>query len=418
MSMDPLLLRTLETIEKAEVSYCVMRDGERLESYEQGGEVDLLVARRELKLLRGLLRRLGFVELPGWGYAPHHFFVAYDVESDSWLKLDVVTAVSFGSPIHALPSSLATNCLQNRRRVGLTYVPSPEDELITMLLHCVLDKGYIAPHRAARLQALCDEITDEPYMSRLVAAYWIPQATWADLKRYIVQGEWTLLLVHKGALKRLLKGRAPVKTAVNLLSARLLRKANRVRNLVKPSARSVTLLAPDGAGKSTLAKGIESSLYFPTRQIYMGMYQKGAAGKLFKLPGLGFMGRIMMQWGRYARARWYQANGRFVIFDRYTYDAMLPSSKKLSRGKELRRWALAHACPAPDLILFLDAPGEVLYARKGEHSPAFLEEQRQGYLQLKQELPQMHVVNVDRDPDCVRREVTSIIWRDYAQHLS
>jgi thymidylate kinase len=125
-----------------------------------------------------------------------------------------------------------------------------------------------------------------------------------------------------------------------------------------------------------------------------------------------------MQWGRYGKARWHQANGRFVIFDRYTYDAMLPSSKKLSRGKELRRWALAHACPAPDLILFLDAPGEVLYARKGEHSPAFLEEQRQGYLQLRQELPQMQVVNVDRDPDCVRREVTSIIWRDYAQNLN
>ena len=82
------------------------------------------------------------------------------------------------------------------------------------------------------------------------------------------------------------------------------------------------------------------------------------------------------------------------------------------------RWALAHACPAPDLILFLDAPGEVLYARKGEHSPAFLEEQRQGYLQLKQELPQMQVVNVDRDPDYVRREVTSIIWRSYAQNLN
>lgn len=416
--MHPLLVRTIETVEKAEVTYCVMRDGEKLEAYEQGGEVDLLVARRELKLLRGLLRRLGFVELPGWGYAPHHFFVAYDVESDSWLKLDVVTAVSFGSPIHALPSSLANNCLQNRRRCGLTWVPSPEDELITMLLHCVLDKGYFAPHRSARLQALCEQITDEPYMSRLVAAYWMPQATWADLERYIRQGEWTLLLAHKGALTRLLKERAPVKTAVNLLSARVARKANRVRNLVKPSAQSVTLLAPDGAGKSTLAKGIESSLYFPTRQIYMGMYQKGAAGKLLKLPGMGFVGRILMQWGRYASARWHQANGRFVIFDRYTYDAMLPSSKKLSRGKELRRWALAHACPAPDLILFLDAPGDVLYARKGEHSPAFLEEQRQGYLQLKQELPQMQVVNVDRDPDCVRREVTSIIWRSYAQNLN
>ena len=130
----------------------------------------MLVARRELKLLRGLLRRLGFVELPGWGYAPHHFFVAYDVESASWLKLDVVTAVSFGSPIHALPSSLASNCLQNRRHCGLTYVPSPEDELITMLLHC--DLVYVAAGSQLKMPftklALCPELVSSYLLPRMI----------------------------------------------------------------------------------------------------------------------------------------------------------------------------------------------------------------------------------------------------------
>ena len=150
----------------------------------------------------------------------------------------------------------------------------------------------------------------------------------------------------------------------------------------------------------------------------MGLYQKGPSAARRRIPGLGFVSQLITQWWRYLAARYHQAHGRLVIFDRYTFDALLPPPQRLSRLGRLRRWLLAHACPAPDLVLVLDAPGEVLYARKGEHSVAFLEQQRQRYLELQSYLPQTIVVDATRGAEEVRREATVAIWGRYINRLS
>jgi thymidylate kinase len=67
------------------------------------------------------------------------------------------------------------------------------------------------------------------------------------------------------------------------------------------------------------------------------------------------------------------------------------------------------------LVLLLDAPGELLFARKGEHSSDFLEQQRQAYHGLREKIPQMVIVDATRDAERVRRDVTSCIWRGYAR---
>ncbi|MGH2522669.1 MAG: hypothetical protein ACRDH2_09230, partial [Anaerolineales bacterium] len=81
------MLRTLfQTLERENIPYCLMRDADRLDQLLGSGEVDLLVSASHLGQLRGVLARLGFLGLPSLGYAPHHFFVAYDPETDAWLK--------------------------------------------------------------------------------------------------------------------------------------------------------------------------------------------------------------------------------------------------------------------------------------------------------------------------------------------
>jgi thymidylate kinase len=75
-----------------------------------------------------------------------------------------------------------------------------------------------------------------------------------------------------------------------------------------------------------------------------------------------------------------------------------------------RRWLIAHACPAPDLVIVLDAPGDVLFARKGEHSAELLERQRQQYLALRNTLPQLVVVDATQEEDQLRRTALALIW--------
>jgi thymidylate kinase len=414
--MHELLLSVFRKMEFANIRYCLVRDYDQLTHMSEGGEIDLLVQNGQLPQLSGLLAQLGFAGLETWGYAPHHFFLAYHKKSDCWLKLDVVTEVAYGKPVHALRTSLADNCLSRRRRCGPTFIPSPEDELMTLLLHCVLDKGYIAPARGRRLQALCRQVTEEHYLAALVALYWSPATSWPELAARIEAGKWPALLAQGETVAARLAAHNKLGTVGRQIRDRVLRKANRWSGWLRPRARTVALLAPDGAGKSTLAAGIQNSFYFPVRSVYMGLYQKnGQVSAGSGIKRLGFIGRLLVQWQRYLMARYHQARGRFVIFDRYSYDALLPPPQPLSWSKQWRRWLLAHACPAPDLVLVLDAPGEVLYARKGEHSIDSLEEQRQRYLQLKKHLPQMMVVDATRDAEQMRREVTSLIWRSHAR---
>ena len=52
--------------------------------------------------------------------------------------------------------------------------------------------------------------------------------------------------------------------------------------------------------------------------------------------------------------------------------------------------------PQPDLVILLDAPAEVLHARKQEVSLEETARQREGYLELVQELPNGHVVDASK----------------------
>ncbi|MCX6043965.1 MAG: hypothetical protein NT075_02550 [Chloroflexi bacterium] len=412
--MHELLLAVFKNLEQENIQYCLMRDAERLDEFSKGGEVDLLVQASQLPQLHTVLAGLGFVSLPSWGHAPHHTFVAYSQASDTWLKLDFISEVTYGSPIPTLRTNLASVCLATRRPDGPTFILTPECELITMLLHCVLDKGKFAPKRAERLQALSHQVTDGPLLSAWLKTYWSSTMTWPQLADLLAAGSWDVLLAARKQVKQTLQNRDRLGIFVRYARDRVLRKANVWMNARRPSSLTVALLAPDGGGKSTLVTGLQDSFYFPVQAIYMGLYQKGSRTLLHsKLPGLGFVSRLGIQWTRYLTARAHQTRRRLVIFDRYTYDSLLPSRQRLSPLKRARRWLLAHSCPAPDLVIMLDVPGEMLYARKGEHSAELLEQQRQNYLKLKPHLPQMVVVNATQDADAVRREVIALIWRGY-----
>jgi hypothetical protein len=358
--------------------------------------------------------QLGFVRLRTWGHAPHHFFVAYDEVLDCWLKLDVVTHVAYGRPTHELTTTLAEGCLKYRRRVGSVFVPAAEDELVTLLLHCVIDKGTFPPAWQRRIITLCEQIREEAYVTDLLAKYWSSALTCQMLRLLVQRFEWDRLLAERSTVLSRLADRTPLRATICRARDQLLRKLNHLARLFRPDALSVALLAPDGAGKSTLASGVCDHFFFPVDQIYMGLYQKQMTSNKTRLTGLGLFGKLWTQWQRYGQGYAQRARGHFVIFDRYTYDALLPSRHKLNRWQRLRRWLLAYACPSPDLILMLDAPGDILFARKGEHSPEYLEQHRQAYLKLKHRFPQMIVVDAACNADQVRRMVIAHIWRRFA----
>jgi hypothetical protein len=61
----------------------------------------------------------------------------------------------------------------------------------------------------------------------------------------------------------------------------------------------------------------------------------------------------------------------------------------------------------------LDAPGAVMFARKGEYSAQTLEEWRHCFLALQQRFPQVEIIDTTQDRDAVRIEVIDRIWQRY-----
>jgi thymidylate kinase len=437
--MHTLLINVFEQFAQANVSYCLLRGYEELDDAAEGGDVDLLVAPHDVERARVLLGQLGFVFLPSWGRGPHQFFIAYDEQSDRWLKLDIVTEVTYGKPIPSLRTNLAGVCLARRQIAGPTFIPSAEDEFVTTLLHCVLDKAVFAANRRARLVELRDRVTDEAHLNRLLDTYWGRGMSWARLSQLIDRDAWSELLAQRSkVIKRISNGQR-LSLVARAVGGRVLRKLDRVAGVLQPRSLSVALLAPDGGGKTTLATQLTKTFYLPSRYIYMGTNVEASTVGLpttrwiaahaarpaggrrspawLAARGLRFVNNVFEQWYRYGTSYYHLIRGRLVLFDRYVYDSPSNTRGKRSLKSRARRWLLNAAAPKPDLVVYLDAPGEVLYARKGEHSPDILEKQRQHYLGLQEHLPQMVVIDATTDADNVRRKVTSLIWRGYASHV-
>jgi thymidylate kinase len=216
---------------------------------------------------------------------------------------------------------------------------------------------------------------------------------------------------------------------------------------------SVALVGPDGAGKSTISTRLrQAQLPAPVTTIYMGvnleastlmlpttrllLAAKRARGGRPDLvasslrdvqetpapaaglgAGLKNSARLTVwmaeEWLRQLVALGHGLRGRIVVFDRHFYldyyHADVAAERRRGPAERLHGWMLAKVYPKPDLVILLDAPAEVLHARKPEATVAWLERRRQQYLELAPLVPQFVVVDVDRPLEAAVSEVVAAI---------
>ena len=409
-TMHPELSTLFAGFDQAGLRWCVLR----LPSEEgnSGGDVDLLVDRVDLHVMRGVLESRRFAQLPGWSGGEH--YLSYHRPTDRWLWIHVVVELSFG-PRYSLGTQSEAGCLD--RRVWEHGWPelAPADAFWVLLFHRLADKRAIATRHRGRLAELANSPVDDSPLAR-VADMICPDGWGA---RRLVEcaraGNWA-------SLERM----APDLVAAWMRHDRIgprrmlaLRAGELLKGLVTLPRRrglGVALIGPDGAGKTTLIAGIERSFGLPVRSVYMGL-TGGLLPRVDRLtlPVLVVPGRLAVFWARYLVAKYHQARGRLVVFDRYVYDANVPTPYPLSwLGRTYRR-VDGHACPPPDLVLVLSAPGTVMHERKGEYTPEMLEDWRQSFLALQRTVSRLEVVDTTRSRDEVRADVVERIWSRYVE---
>ena len=408
--MHPKLAALFRALDDDGVVWCLLRGEADLAVPE--GDVDLLVAPSHLPSLRRLAAHAAFASVPAWGYGSHAFFVSYEALDDLWIKLDVVTELAFGAN-YSLATGAEAECLGRRRRVEGIWVLSDDDAFWTLLLHRLLDKGGVGLRDAARFPALAEAARTDSTLARLVESICPPNWSAGAIVDATSRGEWASLADLGPRLASAWRERERASIRRRTITNTLWRWSGKMLRWSGRRGLRVALLAPDGAGKSTLTKGIEGCFYFPVRSISMGLYK--APRRRGRLPGVGLARQLSVQWAGWLQGAYHRRRGRLVLFDRYAYDALLPTRFNYTRLGKARRWLLAHSCPAPELVIMLDVPGKVLYERKGEKTAALLETQRQAYRAVLPRLPRAAIVDASREPEQVRAEVTTLIWREYAR---
>lgn len=215
---------------------------------------------------------------------------------------------------------------------------------------------------------------------------------------------------------------------------------------------TVALVGPDGAGKSTIsARLAKADLPAPVRTIYMGVnleastlmlpttrlllaVKRAGGGRpdlvasslrdVEEAPSVSSSRASMRstarmavwmteEWLRQLVALAHGLRGRIVVFDRHFfldyYHADVEGGRRRDLVQRLHGWMLERWYPKPDLVIMLDAPAEVLHARKPEATVAWLEGRRQQYLQLGPLVPEFVVVDADRPLEATLSEVLATI---------
>jgi thymidylate kinase len=309
----------------------------------------------------------------------------------------------------------ATSSLLARRLAGSPPRLSENDEFWITLAHCLLDRRKVPTKHRERLTRLATHSTADSVIGVGLEGILPKSIRSGDLLLAARLGNWD-------TLERLVPGLVEAASRLDRqnLPQRIAQRAGALLSAVRGARQSrgisVALLGPDGAGKSTLASGIEDSFVFPVRQVYMGL----TGGMLrqvdrLRVPGVVRAGRLAVIWYRYLLAQYHVARGRLVVFDRYIYDADVPTPHRLGLLARAGRWMDGRCCPAPDLILLLDAPGELMHQRKPSYTPEMIEDWRQHFLRLRLRLPGIEVIDSTRSTGEVRTQATVLLWREYVR---
>lgn len=291
----------------------------------------------------------------------------------------------------------ATAILRNRVRNGAFWIPALGDDFSAYLSRVIL-KQRLDARSVRRLQHLMAR-SPETCIKALAGLKGLSPSARDLLATATASGIWDSVVPILPGLAAGLRTASRREHPLTTLALTLGDWRNRISRLLRPGGMSVVMLGPDGAGKSTVIRNLEQDRGLPFEFVEVLGFAPPIHRIVDKAPkktdtphalaprslpmslvkaGYWLAHSLL---GHVTDRQKKMANG-LVLYDRHFMDILVDPVRYRYGGP---RWVLRvidRFTPVPDLIVLLDAPSEVLHARKPELEMAERHRQRQAYLDL------------------------------------
>jgi thymidylate kinase len=432
-----ILLGVFESLDRAGIPYCVLHGyesyPERIKS-DVDGVISANVSPAQLAALFHQNRiRLG-AEVVHFRHYRGFFIVLAGKNVDGspcFLQLDLRVNYEMGD----LQFYTGSEVLQSRRRHNQFWVPATDVEFGCYLVRKIA-KGTLDDEQGQRLSKLYEQ--DPAGCRQQIARYWSPRST-ALLITAASSGDWEPVRRILGRLGTEVRKRALLRRPLQVFGTWLCRMAGRAKRCCRPdSGLDVVFLGPDGAGKSSVIRSVSQEAVGAFNKATRYSFPPALLRRLHRHPPrpdplphavpprsfLASVSRAVLYWfvyhtlGYFVTVHLALASSTLVLHDRHLVDALVDPRRYRYGGPLWLLRLIWRLIPKPDLVILLDAPPEVLQARKQEVPFEETTRQREAYLSLVRTMRNGHIVDVDRPLQEVVDEVNDLILRHLTTRIA